>query len=121
MQQGCVFSPDLIHLYKEMILRGLENLSEFIIGRCNRKTILSADDTVDGIFRKETERIIRQTNRGKPEERTNSNCKKTDAQLSAKETTQGIRNVLWVVKIKQVKKFNYLGSVVSGNGKCLVF
>lgn len=35
VRKGCVFSPDLFNLYREMILRELNELSGFIVGGKN--------------------------------------------------------------------------------------
>ena len=44
--QGCVFSPNLFHLYSEMILWEMENLKGFFTGEWNINNLRYADDTV---------------------------------------------------------------------------
>ena len=46
VRQVRVFSPDLFNLYSEMKLRGLEDLSGFLIGGNNINNLLYVDDTV---------------------------------------------------------------------------
>ena len=46
VQKGFVFSPDLFNLYKEMILRELEDLPRLVIRGHNINNIRYADDTV---------------------------------------------------------------------------
>lgn len=67
-----VFLLDLLNLYNKTILRGLENLLQFFIGRYNLSGIDYADDTVlmADSEKKNTERIIRHGSWREQEEKT---------------------------------------------------
>lgn len=63
-------SQNLFHLYSQVILMELVDLPGFIIDERNVNSIkLRWRYLVDGIFRKDTERIIAQGSQGKEEER----------------------------------------------------
>ena len=46
VRQGCVLSPDLFNLYREKVLREIEDLNGFIISGHNVTNLRYADDTM---------------------------------------------------------------------------
>ena len=120
VRQGCVLSPDLFSLYSEIILRQIEDLQGVIVNGRNLNNIRYADDTV---LISDTEEglqlIVNKVIEESERMGLSLNTKKTYSMTVSKKpdpppctlTANG-------ENIKQVRKFNYLGSLLTSDGKC---
>ena len=116
MHQGCVLSPDLFNFYSEMILCETEDLKGFIIEGQNINNLRYADDT--GLIaesEKELHDLLGKVVKESKKKGLKINCKKI---VVKKRASTACALKIGDNTIKQVWKFNYLGSLLIENGKC---
>ena len=122
VRQGCVLSPDLFPIYSEIIMRALEGIPGIKLGGYNMNNISYADDTVlisdnekelqemlDTVLVRESEKKGLSLNKKKPEVMV----------ISKKNCTPACNIVMNGTVLKQVHKFNYLGSLITSDGRCI--
>ena len=120
VRQGCVGSPDLFNLYSEIILRSLEDVDEgFVVNGVLLNNIRYADDTV--LLATSQEGLQRLFNTLAEESKRyglSINAKKTKCMVVSKLTPSPICTLYQdKTKIEQVTSFNYLGSLVTSDGR----
>ena len=120
VRQGCVMSPDLFNFYSELIFRELEKEKGLRVGGHNITTLRYADDTV--LLAKSAEDLQRLLDVVVRESERNGmslNCKKTECLVvSKKENPRCILKVKDQI-IRQVSSFNYLGSLITDDARCV--
>ncbi|GFO02811.1 retrovirus-related pol polyprotein from type-1 retrotransposable element r2 [Plakobranchus ocellatus] len=118
VRQGCVLSPDLFSLYSEIIMRNLENHPGIKVGGQNINNLRYADDTV--LIAENKEDLQKLLNIVEEESRKKGlelNSKKTEVMvISRKQESPKCDIFINKVKLKQ-KKFKYLGTIISNDGK----
>ena len=120
VRQGCVMSPDLFNIYS-MILRNLENYPGVKINGENINNIRYADDTVLIADSKENlQRLLDITIEKSEEMGLTLNVKKTECMVISKKAIAPSCNLQSRgQQIKLVKKFKYLGYMITSDGKCI--
>ena len=121
VRQGCVMSPDFFNLYSEYILRRLEESNDGVTinGVCINN-IRYADDTAliadseDGL-----QRLLDLVLDASSDEGLEINCKKTFCMVVSQERQPPTCNLICNgTGIEQVNSFNYLGSMLTSDGRC---
>ena len=121
VRQGCIESPDLFNLYGESILQPLD---EILVGVTINGVIINniryADDIVLIATTEEgLQQLLDEINSNGESKGLSINHKKTKYMVISKSETPPTRTLkLGDIKIEQVDNFNYLGSVVTSNGRC---
>ena len=120
VRQGCVMSPDFFNLYAEIIMRKLIDLEGIKVGGVNVNNLRYADDTALIADSKEKlQNLIDALDKEGKENGLNINIKKTKVMVVTKDheppkIDMNINNQV----IEQVDHFNYLGSLVTFEGRC---
>ena len=121
VRQGCVMSPDFFNLYSEHILRRLEESNDGVTinGVCINN-IRYADGTA--LIADSGEGLQKLLDLGldaSSDEGLEINCKKTFCMVVSKERQPPTCNLICKgTGIEQVNSFNYLGSMLTSDGRC---
>ena len=121
VRQGCIASPDLFNLYGESILRPLDKVP---VGVSINGVIINNIRYADNIvFIASTEeglqQLLDENNSNSVPKGLSINCKKKKSMVISKsETPPTCTLKLGNTTIEQVDTFNYLGSVVTSDGRC---
>ena len=121
VRQGCVLFPDLFSIYSEIIMRALEGMPGIKVGGYNMNNIRYADDTVliadnENELQEMLDTVVRESEK----KGLSVNKKKTEVMvISKKNCTPACNIVMNGTVLKQVHKFNYLGSLITSDGRCI--
>ena len=120
VRQGCVMSPDFFNLYAEIIMRKLIDLEGIKVGGVNVNNIRYADDTtLIADSQEKLQNLIDALHKESQKHGLNINVKKTKVMVITKEQQSPkiemkINNHI----IEQVDQFDYLGSLITFEGRC---
>jgi hypothetical protein len=120
VRQGCALSPDLFNIYSKMILRNVEDVEGIKIGGNNCNNIRYADDTVLIASNEEDlQKMIDIVSKESIKMELSLNIKKTECMSISKNKSLPTCNFYMNGEpIKQVNRFNYLGSTITSDGRC---
>ena len=108
-------------IYSETIMRALEGMPDIKEGEYNMNNIRYADDTVliaDNEY--ELQDMLDTVVRESEKKGLSLNKKKTEVMvISKKNCTHACNIVMNGTVLKQVHKFNYLGSLITSDGRCI--
>ena len=121
VRQGCVMSPDLFSLYSENIFRNVEEISGIIIGGRNINNIRYADDTVlIADNEQDLQHLVDEVVAHSEQLGLELNCKKTQIMVVTRKNEIPQCNIqVNGTILKQVNRYNYLGTLITSDGKCL--
>ena len=121
VRQGCVLSPDLLYIYSEIIMRALEGIPGIKVGGYNMNDIRYADDRfLIADNENELQEMLDTVVRESAKKCLSLNKKKTEVMvISKKNCTPACNIVMNGTVSKQVHTFNYLGSLITSDGRCI--
>ena len=119
VRQGCILSPTLFSLYTEVVMKKISHMDGLRIGGLNVNNIRYADDTA--IVADSEEQLQNLITEIADESRNfglEINKRKTFCMTISKKSVSPKFNLdIDGIKIKQVEKFEYLGSLVTSDAK----
>ena len=122
LRQGCIFSPDGFSIYSERIMKKIEDMPGATVGGVNISNLRFADDTA---LIANTEKDLQElVNKMKEESKLyglSLNKKKTYTMVFSKKKEISKCSIkIDGVELEQVKQFNYLGSILTSDGRSKV-
>ena len=113
--------PRPFFIYSEIIMRALEGMPGIKVGGYNMNNIRYADDTVlIADNEKELQEMLDTVVRESEKKGLSLNKKKTEVMvISKKNCTPACNIVMNGTVLKQVHKFNYLGCLITSDGRCV--
>ena len=120
VRQGCVLSPALFNLYTDIIFRNIDQRPGIKIGGHTINNLRYADDTVL-LAENETEQQILDTVKTESEKYglfMNVKKKTKSMAFSRNKDITELKLLINGNEIGQVKSFQYLGALVTEDGKC---
>ena len=120
VRQGCILSPDLFSSYSEMIMREVKDMDGIKVNGENVTNARYADDTaLIADSEKKLQDIVDKIVTESQKIGLALNVKKTYCMvISKKKETPRCHLKSDGVVIKQVEQFNYLGSMLTSDGRC---
>ena len=121
MRQGCVMSPDFFNLYSEHILRRLEESHDGVTinGVCINNIRYADGTALIADSEEGLQRLLDLVLDASSDEGLEINCKKTFCMVVSKERQPPTCNLICNgTGIEQVNSFNYLGSMLTSDGRC---
>ena len=121
VRQGCVMSPDFFNLYSEHILRRLEESNDGVTinGVCINNIRYADDTALIADSEEGLQRLLDLVLDASSDEGLEINCKKTFCMVVSKERQPPTCNLICNgTGIEQVNSFNYLGSMLTSDGRC---
>jgi hypothetical protein len=122
VRQGCILSPALFCAYTEIIMREADIGDKgILLGGRHRSNFRYADDTALTAGNEEDiNEITHSVNNAGTERLLKLNAKKTKLMVISKNETTPPEVCINNVKIEQVDKFKYLGSIKTDDGNCTI-
>jgi hypothetical protein len=120
VRQGCVFSPDLLNLYRESVLKEIEDLHGIAIGGVYMNNVRYADDTaLITDSNKKLQVIVDKLVTESEKKGLYMNIKKTECMvISKKKTYPQCTIFINGEQVKKVYRFNYLVRLRTSDSKC---
>lgn len=121
VRQGCVLSPALFNIYTEFIYKELTELPGIKVGGNIISNLRYADDTaLLANSEEELQDLVRQVEEKSSEYGLTMNPKKTKVMV-IKNNNKELENINIHIdgkKLEQVKKYLYLGHIITEDGRC---
>ena len=120
VRQGCILSPSLFNIYTENIFKNIEEMPGLKINGKIINNLRYADDTVLlAESEHELQRLIDQVDKSSKEYGLDINIQKTKTMVISKDTEEQEINIsIHGEKLQQVKHYQYLGHMVTNDGRC---